>query len=442
MDYQVIHTTPGRLRIRIPLLATTPEYAGSLQAAVESLNFVTSVRINPAASSVVVQYDTVATSLAEAQSALIAAIEQVLSANISSPTEQQTSSSRDSNELKQLELSPPEKSSDDEQIVVHQTNVAQRRACLIFNPIAGQSNPQQDLENIRSILESELTLDIRTTTPELDADQLAKEAIEQGCEMIIASGGDGTVSAVAAATVATEIPLGIIPRGTANAFANALGIPTNLEQACETILDGTVRVVDAADCNGTPMILLAGIGFEAETVSRADREYKNQFGTLAYVLAGLQELSELEPFSTQLETDDKIITVQAAAVTVANVAPATSVLAQGPQELVADDGLLDVTIVSPSDSLAAFGAAINLLQSALQGESVNRADTGYLRTKQIKIVTSPPQKVVLDGEVIGETPVEIKCLPGGLKVLVPTLPEPESPMENLEGLPNLQIKPK
>jgi len=443
VDYQVVHTTVGRIRIHVPRLANDPEYARKLQHLVESLNFVISLRINASASSMVVNYDTCLEPLATVQSALVDAIQQARTTDIPLvPTPKAPPSSRETNVLEYLDLPVPEKSSQSHREVVHQASVVSRSACLIFNPIAGQSNPEQDLEKIRSILEPELDLDVLTTTPEVDTYQLAKDAVDQRFEVIIASGGDGTVSAVASAVVETDIPLGIIPRGTANAFANALGIPTSIEGACATILAGTTRVVDAASCNGRPMILLAGIGFEAETVNRADREYKNQFGMLAYILAGLEELSELETFEAKLETDDKIITLQAAAVTVANIAPPTCVLAQGPGELIADDGLLDVTLVAPTNTLGALAAAYNLLQSAFLGQPAAQPDTGYLRTKRIKITTDPPQKVVQDGELISPTPVEIVCIPGGLTIFVPTISEPASPTEKLDGFLNLQIELK
>lgn len=166
-------------------------------------------------------------------------------------------------------------------------------ACLIFNPVAGQSDPENDLALIRSHLEPEIDLDIRLTSEELDADTIASEAIAQGAKIIIASGGDGTLSAAANALVGTNIPLGIISRGTANAFAAALDLPDTIDAACKTILGGATRPVDAALCNGLPMVLLAGIGFEAQTVERADRQAKKRFGMLAYVMAGLQQLREL-----------------------------------------------------------------------------------------------------------------------------------------------------
>jgi YegS/Rv2252/BmrU family lipid kinase len=315
-------------------------------------------------------------------------------------------------------------------------------ACLIFNPIAGQSDPDQDLALIRQILEPALNLQIQLTTAEVDADTLAQAAVAQGYDLIIASGGDGTVSAVAGAVIGSQIPLGVIPRGTANAFANALGLPINIEAACESILKRQTRTVDAADCNGRPMTLLAGIGFEAATVKRANRDYKNRFGMLAYILAGLQELRNLESFETRLETEDKVITLQAAAVTIANVAPPSSVLAQGPSELIADDGLLDVTLVAPGNTFGAIAAAYDLLQSAFRGNMSERADTGYLRTQRIKVITEPPQKVVIDGELMGTTPVEVTCIPGGLTIIVPAPTDEIPPTEKLEGLPNLQIELK
>ncbi|MGV0025108.1 YegS/Rv2252/BmrU family lipid kinase [Phormidesmis priestleyi] len=315
-----------------------------------------------------------------------------------------------------------------------------RSAFLIFNPVAGQGNPDQDLETIKSLL-ADIDLDIHLTTEEVDADHLAEQAIAQGVDAVIASGGDGTLSAAATALVGTGIPLGVIARGTANAFANAMGIPTTIESACETILQANTKTVDAAFCNGKPMVLLAGIGFEAETVERADREAKNRFGMLAYVLAGLQQLRNLEPFETEIETEDKIISVTASALTVANAAPATSVLAQGPSGLIVDDGLLDLTIVAPSNKAGAIAATYHLLQSALSGTPTDRDDIGYLRASRFKITTNPPQKVVLDGEMVGTTPVDIECVPGGLTIFVP-LVEEVVPTEKLEGLPDLVVETK
>jgi YegS/Rv2252/BmrU family lipid kinase len=314
-------------------------------------------------------------------------------------------------------------------------------AYLIFNPVAGKGNAEQDLAKICAMLEPTIALKVYQTTTEIDADQLALAAVKQGVEAVIVSGGDGTISATANALMGTSIPLGFISRGTANAFANALDLPTTIEAACETILMGATRVVDAAKCNGMPMILLAGIGFEAETVERADRESKNRLGLLAYILAGIEQLGQMSQFDVEIETEDKIINVTASAITVANAAPPTSILAQGSAGVVFDDGLLDVTIVAPANRTGAIAASYELLTSALKGDATTRSDIGYLRTRKLTITTDPPQKIVIDGEVLGKTPVTIECIPNSLTVFSPRN-EPLQPIERLEGLPNLSIDSK
>ncbi|MBW4440535.1 MAG: YegS/Rv2252/BmrU family lipid kinase [Plectolyngbya sp. WJT66-NPBG17] len=316
-----------------------------------------------------------------------------------------------------------------------------QKAHLIFNPVAGQGNAELELKLIQRLLSEKFELETKLTTPDRDADELAAESIKQGVDAIFVSGGDGTVSAAANAVIRTGTPLGVIARGTANAFANALSIPTTIEAACENILKLQTKTVDVAFCNNRPMVLLAGIGFEAETVRLANREAKNRFGMLAYILAGIRQLRDLEHFEAEVETDDKVVSFTASALTVANAAPATSVLAQGPAGLVVDDGLLDLTIVAPANRTSAIAATYHLLQSALSGNPAERDDIGYLRSKRFKITTNPPQKVVLDGEMIGTTPIEVECVPAGLVVFM-TDPEADIPTEKIDGLPDLVVEPK
>ena len=311
-----------------------------------------------------------------------------------------------------------------------------RSACLIYNPVAGQNDPEQDLATIKRILEPEFELDIQFTTEEIDGGELARRAVINKAEAVIASGGDGTVSAVAEALIESDIPLGIIARGTANAFANALEIPDTLEAACQVIVDGGTQTVDAGRCNGKPMILLAGIGFEAETVEDADRQTKNRFGMLAYVLSGLKQLKDFEKFSATIETDNKIIEVDANAITIANAAPPTSILAHGTAGVIYDDGLLDVTIIAPESRAGAIAISYHLLQTTNNDEAAERGDIGYLRTKRVKVTTDPAQKVVLDGEIIGKTPIEVECIPRGLTVFAPVekIVQAEERLEHLSGI--------
>jgi YegS/Rv2252/BmrU family lipid kinase len=312
-------------------------------------------------------------------------------------------------------------------------------AHLIFNPVAGQGNSAQELALIESLLSAEFDLQIHQTTPEISAEDLTTAAISQQAELIIAAGGDGTLSAVAGKLANTGIPLGVIPRGTANAFANALGIPTDITNACQTITAGFTQGIDLATCNGYPMLLLAGIGLEANAIEAASREAKDRFGILAYIMAGVKQLQEMELFEVTIETESTVINCQATAITVANAAPATSILAQGSDEVDYTDGLLDITIFAPASTMGALMASYHLLQSALQNRATVREDIGYLRTRTARITTNPPQKVVVDGEIIEAESIEVNSIPLGLNVFVPRN-MPEAPEQRLSGLPNLKVE--
>ncbi len=295
-----------------------------------------------------------------------------------------------------------------------------RIARLIFNPKAGQGNPDQSLAVIQQQLSTDFELDIQIIHQDICVEQLVQEAVSLRLDGVIVAGGDGTISTVAGGLLHTSIPLGIIPCGTANALATALGISSNLEEACQVILNGTTQVIDTARCNGRTMVLLAGIGFEAETIEETEAEMKKRWGLLAYVLSGIQQLQELKQFEATLETEtEKFSVSQVAALTVANVAPPTSILAQGPAYILPHDGMLDVTIVAPINRTDAVALSYHLLQTALQNEATQRDDISYFHTRKIRITTNPPQKVVIDGELFGETPLQVECVPQSLTLYVP-----------------------
>lgn len=169
------------------------------------------------------------------------------------------------------------------------------------------------------------------------------------------------------------------------------------------------------------VVLLAGLGFEAGMVTRATREKKNALGCLAYVLAGAETFFQGEPFQATIEVDDQVKTTEVAAITVANVAPPTSVLAQGAGEVIPDDGLLDVTIAVPTTATAGLGVMASLFAAAVVHTPTQRDDIICFRTKSIKVTlaSEPAQKLVIDGEIVDANPIEFECIPKGLTVFAP-----------------------
>lgn len=303
-----------------------------------------------------------------------------------------------------------------------------RRGYLIFNPVAGQGDPEIELAEIRSYLEPQFLLQVWKTQPNLDPAEQAKELIKEikafdaegeGESIIIASGGDGTVGAVASALQGSDIPLGIIPRGTANAFSVALGIPTGVKAACTNLLLGNLRRVDVAVCNERPMILLAGLGFEAGMVDKASRELKNILGPMAYIFSGARQLVDQQPFRATMQIDGNEYQLDTSAITVANAAPATSVMAQGFGEVIPDDGLLEVIVATPKDRMAGFSVLSSLAWSAIKSSNANHSNIACFRTKQIEIKLNDVQKLVIDGEVLDAETVKVSVNPQALQVVAP-----------------------
>eukprot|EP00182_Erythrolobus_australicus_P001442 CAMPEP_0185833018 /NCGR_PEP_ID=MMETSP1353-20130828/2429_1 /TAXON_ID=1077150 /ORGANISM="Erythrolobus australicus, Strain CCMP3124" /LENGTH=546 /DNA_ID=CAMNT_0028531259 /DNA_START=129 /DNA_END=1769 /DNA_ORIENTATION=- len=308
-------------------------------------------------------------------------------------------------------------------------------AHLIFNPVAGQREAHEDRAIIDKILgpayqlhyiETQAGVDPYDQARELAAKILKSERPKN--HRVLVAGGDGTVSAVAGGLVGTGLPLGVIPRGTANAFCVALGLPSDVEGACECICAGHIIDVDTAVCNDRPFILLAGIGFEADVVESATRELKNKFGQLAYIVSGATQLMQKEIFDAKIMVDGKEIDVKdgTAAITVANAAPPTSMLAQGMGQVIYDDGLLELTThVAHEDDgefLGRLRGADSIAKLLVAGVFDKKPDTSRVRGergKKITIEADPPQKVVLDGEIAGTTPVDIEVVPNSLRIFSP-----------------------
>eukprot|EP00879_Flechtneria_rotunda_P000746 GHRR01000866.1.p1 GENE.GHRR01000866.1~~GHRR01000866.1.p1 ORF type:complete len:439 (+),score=116.46 GHRR01000866.1:106-1422(+) len=326
-----------------------------------------------------------------------------------------------------------------------------QRAYLIYNPVAGQEDPADVLGDIALKLSSKYTLTVCQTKPDVGPEVLTKAALKEGADLIIASGGDGTVGAVAGVLVGTDVPLGIVPRGTANAFSVALGIPTHLDDptgfqnaAADIILQGYTKDVDTAVVTTTevtdyPMILLLGIGFEAEMCENADRDLKNALGPLAYIISGAQKLLNAYNFHAKVEVDGEVAEGDVAAITIANAAPPFSVLAHGHTgECIYDDGKLEaIGYVAEEEGVSApvmnVVNMVRLFSGVLFGEKPVQHEEKIFggRYKEINVECEPPQKVVLDGELLGNTPVHARIIPASLKVFCP-LPSPEAAAEHAE----------
>jgi YegS/Rv2252/BmrU family lipid kinase len=303
-----------------------------------------------------------------------------------------------------------------------------RRAFVILNPAAGQVAVDAVRQALARVFSSqgdgtagatdEAVYKLHETSPEEDLAGLVRSAVEQGgYDLIVAAGGDGTVSAVANGLVGTETPLGILPLGTANVLARELGIPIDIEGACRLLVEPhTVRAIDAMKVKDRCYLTQVGVGIDALMIRDTKREAKQRFGRIAYLWTAFTRLLGFQPRLFLLECDGRPIRARASQVVVANC----GILGQPPfrwgPDIRIDDGRIDVCIVRART----LWDYVTLARLVVLGQHKQSPNVRYLTAKdRVAIATQRPLPVQADGEIIGETPVEVTVVPRALRVVVP-----------------------
>jgi undecaprenyl-diphosphatase len=234
---------------------------------------------------------------------------------------------------------------------------------------------------------------------------LARAAVAAGARMVVAAGGDGTVRACAQALAGTQVPLAIVPLGTANLAARALGIPAGARGSLAAAFGGHERRIDlavaeaaaadAAGGGGLTFAAMAGIGLDAEVVAATPRLLKRRAGWLAYAAAGAAHLpGRGERFTVRLDGDEPLAR-RARCVVVGNAGLLPGGFTLLPQARL-DDGLLDVGILAPSGAAGWLRVAHQVLTRSGRGGS--QLERHQARRVEIKADTELPREV--DGEVI------------------------------------------
>lgn len=310
-------------------------------------------------------------------------------------------------------------------------------AWIIANPVSGGGKWQQYGEQIQDELKAYFDLTLKLTTENISANTFAKKARSSGADIIIACGGDGTVTEVASEIVNTDIDLGIIPLGTTNALSHALfGLGSKLipvSQALDNIIQGHYQAIDTARCNEQLVLLLVGIGFEQQMIESANRERKNALGQFAYLDGLWRAVNADITLTIQLSLDDaEPTTLTTHSLIVANAAPFTSVLAQGDGEPNMTDGLLDITWLDSGDepkeqllSLAELAIAGWVKEgnkdtdAKLPSAPSTATKIHHAHAKKVNISSQPKCKYVIDGEIFEPADLTIEVQPASLKVFVP-----------------------
>jgi YegS/Rv2252/BmrU family lipid kinase len=289
------------------------------------------------------------------------------------------------------------------------------RAAVIINPVKFQ-----DVAGFRDQVRAAMSergwgepiwLD---TTPEDPGEGQARAAVADAADLVVACGGDGTVTACAAAVAGSGTPMAVVPAGTGNLLARNLGLPLDVRGALGVALAGVNRELDVGDANGRPFLVMAGLGFDARMLDSASEPLKKRLGWVAYAVAGLGHLRD-RPMRVTLRSDGGAPEQRrASAVIAGNVGRLQGGLPLLPGAA-PDDGLLDVVVLTAAGWAGWLAVAAHVLLRRDGGGPVTR---GAFRELTIDADREYPWE--LDGELMGSTRhLAIAIRPEKLLVRVP-----------------------
>jgi len=284
---------------------------------------------------------------------------------------------------------------------------------FIINPISGPLYPILPVI-ARAMKRYGLEWEIKISRSSEESYMHAKEALRQKVDAVVVYGGDGTIMEVARALCQTEMPLVILPGGTANVLAKELNIPLDPAEAIKVLgkKKPTRRELDMGLCNTKPFILRVSTGILADMVKTTTRTRKRNLGTLGYIVSALEHLSKPNSCLYSLKLDDQEEEIEGVALMIANSANlGVSGLSLVPNAKV-DDGKLDVIVITQAD--------LKSLLSMVKG-SVTQQKAPSLRRFKVSTVhvkMKPMQTVLLDDEIVPMTTLDIQVLPKAVTILL------------------------
>jgi diacylglycerol kinase (ATP) len=283
---------------------------------------------------------------------------------------------------------------------------------LIINPAAGSPETARHWqERVEAIVRD---CPIRVTSHAGEAEALARRAVEEGFERVVAAGGDGTVNHVANGLAGSRAALGLLPLGTVNVFAMEVGLPlNNLELCWEIINGGNVRLVDLPSANGKYFVQLGGVGLDAQVVKETSLAFKRSFGPLSYLISAAQ-IAARQPPKLFLESGNAPVS-EGSFVLIGN-----GRLYGGPfpffKHAVLDDGLFDVVVFKR----LGFLEIIKYLQDVVFSSDIRVPEIEYFQTERLRVTSDQDVPLELDGELASNCPVDFQIQKKALRVLVPS----------------------
>ncbi len=296
-----------------------------------------------------------------------------------------------------------------------------KRARIIYNPTSGREIFKKQLPDVLERLEiAGYETSCHATTCEGDATNAAQLAAERKFDLIISAGGDGTLHEIINGIADQEYrpKLGVIPVGTTNDFARAIGVNKTIEEACEVIIDGISMPVDIGvamnEGKKTYFINIAAGGTLTGLTYEVPSKMKTVLGQFAYYLKGVEMLPSFRPTAVDIEYDGKEFSgeIMLFMVSLTNSVGGFEKIA--PDSLL-NDGFFDLVVLKKVN----FAEFVQLTMRVSKGEHIHDPNVIYTKANRIKVRNKEMMQLNLDGEYGGLMPSEFVNLYHHIEVFVP-----------------------
>ncbi|MEH7402596.1 diacylglycerol kinase [Gottfriedia sp. NPDC057991] len=292
-----------------------------------------------------------------------------------------------------------------------------KRARIIYNPTSGREIFKKKLPDVLQLFEQAgYETSCHATTGAGDATIAAREACERKFDLVVACGGDGTLNEVISGMAEQEYrpKLGLIPVGTTNDFARAIGVNVSIMEAAEVITNGQTVPLDIGRVDDKYFVNILAAGKITELTYEVPSKLKTMLGQLAYYLKGIEMLPRVKPTRLKIEYDGKVFDEEAYLFLLSNTNSVGGFEKIAPEASI-NDGQFDLLVLKKSN----IAEIIRVCAQLLSGQHVQNEYVLYTRASHLKIMSDDKLLLNIDGEYGGETPCTVDMLYNHLEIYVP-----------------------
>ena len=288
-----------------------------------------------------------------------------------------------------------------------------KRIVFILNPISGTISKAGIPDLIEERLDkNKFDYNIVETQYAGHATELAKQAVEEGIDIVVAIGGDGTVNEVGRSLINTQTAMAILPCGSGNGLARHLNLPMNLKKCVDVSNECDIRALDYGIINDHPFFCTCGMGFDAFISMQFAQAGKR--GPITYMQKVLEEGLKYQPETYEIEDEDGVKRYKAFLVSAANASQYGNNAYIAPQASMSD-GLLDIIIMEPFDILEAPQVAIELFNKTLD----KNLKIKTFKSKRIHVHRKKEGVIHYDGDpVLSSADIDISIVPKGINIVI------------------------